>query len=56
MFGGIVVDSTEHNTYSYTIKYVFVRIILFVALKNGLGLMAGDIGNTFCTAPCAENI
>ena len=56
VFGGVFVDSTEHNTYSSTIKYVSVRLILFIAVKNGLVIMAGDIGNSLCTAPCPKNI
>ena len=50
-----VVDSTEHTTYSSTIKNVSVRIMLLIAVKNGLELMDGDIGNSLCMAPCAEN-
>ena len=54
--GGHVVDSTKHTTYSSTIKDVSVRLMILIAVKNGLGLIAGDIGNTLCTAQCAENI
>eukprot|EP00957_Ditylum_brightwellii_P074520 5661748-Ditylum_brightwellii.AAC.1 len=25
-------------------------------MENNLGIMAGNIGNSFCTAPCAEKI
>ena len=53
---GNIVDYTEHTIYSSTIKDVSVRIILLIAEKNGSGIMAGDIGNELCTAPCAENI
>ena len=56
VFGGHVVDSTEHTIYSYTINYVPVRLMLLVAVKNGLGLVAGYIGNALCTSLCAENI
>ena len=31
-----VVDSTGNTTYSYTIKYVHVRLIICIAMKNGL--------------------
>ena len=51
-----VVYYTEHTRYSSTIKYVSVRLIILIAVKNGLGLVAGDIGNSFFMAPCAENI
>ena len=56
VFGGNVVDSTETTKYSSTIKYMSVRLIIFIAAKNGLGIMAGDIGDSLCTSPCAENI
>ena len=49
---GNVVDSSDHNTYSSTIKDVSVRLIILIAVKNGLGLMAEDNGNSFCMAPC----
>ena len=56
MVGGHVVDSTEHTTYSFTTKYVSTRLMLLIAVNNGLGFMAGDIGNEFCKASCAEKI
>ena len=30
--------------------------MLLIAVKNGLGIMAGYIGDEFCTTPYAENI
>ena len=30
--------------------------MLLISLKNGLGIMAGYIGNEFCTDSWAENI
>ena len=45
--------STPHTS---TIKYVSVILVILVAVNNGLGIMAGDIGNTFCMSPCTENI
>ena len=54
--GGHVIDSSGHTTYSSTIKDLSVRLMLLIAVKNDLGFMAGDIGNAFCTAPCAEKI
>ena len=56
MFSGHVVHSMDHIIYSSTIKDMSVRLMLFIAVKNGLGLMVGDIGNALFTAPCAENI
>ena len=56
LVGGNVVDSTEHTTYSSTIKYVYVILIIFIAVKNGLVLMAVDIGNSLCTALFDGNI
>eukprot|EP00957_Ditylum_brightwellii_P208693 15358546-Ditylum_brightwellii.AAC.1 len=54
--GGHVIDSTGHMTYSSTIKDLSVRLMLLIAMKHDLGFMAGNIGNVFCTAPCAEKI
>ena len=54
VIGEHMVDSLEHTKYSYTINAIFVRLMLTIAVKNRLGLMAGDIGNAFCIAPCAE--
>ena len=54
--GGHVVELSEHTTYSLTIKYTSVRLMLTIEVKNGLGLMAVDIGNAFFTSPHAENI
>ena len=56
MVGGNIVDSTDHTKYSSTIKDVYVRIMLLIAVKNGLVIMAEDIGNELCMDPCAENI
>ena len=50
------VDYTEYTTYSFTIKYFYVRLMLLIAVKNGLGIMAVDIGNALCMALCAKNI
>ena len=47
---GKVVDYTDHTTYYSTFKYISVRLIILIAVKNGLGHMAEDIGNTFCMA------
>ena len=43
-----VVDYKEYTAYSYTIKYLLVRLILLIAVKNWLALMAGDIRNSLC--------
>ena len=41
--GGHVVDSMEHTTYSFSIKDVPMRLMILIAVNNGLGLMAVDI-------------
>ena len=51
-----VVNYKECTTYSYIVKYVSARIMILIYVKNGLGLMAGDIGNELCIVPCDENI
>ena len=56
VFGGHVMDSMYHTTYSSNIKYFSVRLMILIAVKNGLGIVAGYIGNAFYIAPCAENI
>ena len=45
--GRHVVDSTEHTKYLSTIKYVSIILMILIDAKNGLGLMARDIGNSF---------
>ena len=54
--GGHVLYSKEYNKYSYAIKYVSVGLIILIDVRNGLGIMNGDIGNAFCMSPCAENM
>eukprot|EP00957_Ditylum_brightwellii_P182646 13911948-Ditylum_brightwellii.AAC.1 len=54
--GGHVIDSSEHTSYSSTIKDILVRLMMLVAAKYGLGMLSREIGNAFCTAPCAEKI
>ena len=51
-----VVDSEKYTTCSSTTKYLLVRLILLVAVKNGLVLVARYIVNALCIAPCAETI
>eukprot|EP00957_Ditylum_brightwellii_P185649 14134862-Ditylum_brightwellii.AAC.1 len=53
---GHVIDSTGLMTYSSTIKDLLVKLMLLLAVKHDLGIMAGGIGNEFCTAPCMEKI
>lgn len=54
--GGHVIDSSEHQTFSSTIQDISVRIMMIIAVQNALSFMTADIGNAFCTAPCAEKI
>ena len=49
--GGYVVGYTDNTIYSSIIKYVPVRLMILIVVKNGLGLLAGDIGNVSCTDP-----
>ena len=56
VIGGHVVYSTEHTPYLSSIKDMSVIIMILVVVNNGLGIMAGDIGNSLCTDPCPENI
>ena len=54
--GGHVIDSSDYNTYSSTIKDVSVRLMMLVACQNNLEFLTGDVSNAFCTAPCPEKI
>jgi hypothetical protein len=56
VIGGHVIDSSEHITYSGTVQDISVRLLLIVAVQNQLNFMTGDVGNAFCTAPCAEKV
>ena len=51
-----VVEYKNFTTYSSTIKYVSMRLMMLIKANNGLGIMAGDIGNALCTLPCSENV
>ena len=54
--GGHLVDSSNHVTFSSTVKDTSIRLLLLLAKQQKLRFMTGDIGNAFCTAPCAEKI
>jgi hypothetical protein len=57
VYGGHVIDSSGHVTYSSNIRDISVRLLMIVATQNHLDMrMVGDIGNAFPTAPCAEKI
>ena len=49
-------DSNYYTKTSSTIKYVSVISVVFIAVNNGLGPIAGDIVNELYTAPFVENI
>ena len=54
--GGNVIDSSSYNTNSTTVHDISIRLMMLIAVKNRLGLMAGDIGNAFPTAPNMEKV
>ena len=56
VMGGNVVDSSKYSTFLSTIENLSVKLLFLIAVKNGLDLMCGNIGNAFPTAPCAEKI
>ena len=56
VIGGHVVDSSMHTVYSSTIQSISVRLLMLVAAKTGLNIMAADIANAYVTAPCWEKI
>ena len=41
--GGHVMDSTKHTIYSSTTEYMSVRLLLSIALKNGLRHICGAV-------------
>ena len=45
VIGGHVVGYNDYTIYSSTIKSVSVRLMILINVKNGLGLINGDIGN-----------
>jgi hypothetical protein len=51
-----VIDSSDYTTYSSVIENLSVRLLFLAAAHQGLGIMTGDIGNAFPTAPCAEKV
>jgi Reverse transcriptase (RNA-dependent DNA polymerase) len=54
--GGHVIDSSDYTTYSSVIENISVRLLFLAATHQNLGIMTGDIGNAFPTAPCAEKV
>jgi hypothetical protein len=54
--GGHVINSSDYTTYSSVIENLSVRLLFLPAAHQGLGIMTGDIGNAFPTAPCAEKV
>lgn len=54
--GGHVLDSSRYTKASSTVQGLSVRLLLLIAVQNGLSSMTGDIGNAFCTAPVAEKV
>eukprot|EP00957_Ditylum_brightwellii_P009590 723517-Ditylum_brightwellii.AAC.1 len=40
----------------HMISNISVRLMMLVAAKYGLGMISGDIGNSFYKVPCAEKI
>eukprot|EP00957_Ditylum_brightwellii_P203109 15333253-Ditylum_brightwellii.AAC.1 len=50
------VDSSKHASCSLTVQDISIQLMLLIAVTNNLGMMAGNIGNAFCTAPCVEKI
>ena len=56
VIGGHVIYSSMHTTYSSNIQSISVRLIMLIAAKTELNLMAADVANAFVTAPCWEKI
>ena len=54
--GGNVVDASNYVKTSTTVHDLSVRLLMLITSKNNLGLMVGDINNTFSTAPNIEKV
>ena len=54
VIGGHVVNSTGHEVYASTMKYVSARILMTIAAVNNLEVMTWDIGNAYLNAKTEE--
>jgi hypothetical protein len=54
--GGHVIDSLVYTTYSLVIENISVCLLFLAAQHQGSGIMTGDIGNVFPTAPFADKV
>ena len=53
---GHVVNSSGHEIYASTMKYVSARILMTIAAANNLDVIKGDIGNAYLNNNTKENI
>ena len=49
-------DVPAHSIYASVILRDSVRIVLLLAVLNGLDILAVDIDNTYLNAPCKEKV
>ena len=54
--GGQIPETPKCMTYSSVVGRETVRIVLTIAALNDLQVKAGDVMNTYVTAPCSEKI
>ena len=56
VINGNVVDASNVNKYSPTVKITSVRLVFLMAVYKKLSIMTSGIMNAFPTAPCREKI
>ena len=56
VIGGYVFDSSRHEAYASTMKYVSSRILITIAATNNVDVMTGDMGNAYLNSNTKEKI
>ena len=54
VINGNVVDASNFNKYSPTVKMTLVRLVFLMSVYKKLSIMTSDIMNEFPIAPCRE--
>ena len=49
-------DSSMYNTYATIIQTMMIRMLLTIAVNEGLKVMTGDISNAYIHAECGKKI
>ncbi len=54
--GGHLVEASEHDIYSSTVKGISVKLLHVIAHKQGLKQLCGDVGNAYINAYTNEKV